>query len=311
MVNQTFNKDLLTLMELSRAEIIEIVELGIAMKKNPEKYQQSLAGKTLGMIFEKSSTRTRISFEVGIYQLGGHAVVLNAKDTQIGRGEPIKDTANVMSGYLDALMIRTFEDAKVEELAKYATIPVINGLTDDHHPCQVLADLMTIYEHTGTFENVKLAYIGDGNNMAHSLLIGGAIVGLDVSVASPAGYQVNPVYVAIAEEYAAKSGANIQVVEEPVIAVQEADFVYTDVWASMGWEDENQKRIAAFSNKYQVNQELVQYSKADYKFLHCLPAHRGEEVSAEIIDGAHSIVYQEAENRLHAQKALLHQLLVK
>lgn len=309
MGNKIVGKSLLTLEELTKDNIIELVELGIEMKKEPKKYQNSLAGKILAMIFEKASTRTRMSFEAGIVQLGGNAIVMNAGDTQIGRGEPIEDTAKVMSAYVDGIMIRTFEDSKVESLAKYASVPVINGLTDDHHPCQVLADLMTIYEHYGTFDGVKLAYVGDGNNMAHSLMIGGALVGMDVTVASPVGYQVKGEYVATAQKLAIESGAKIESLVDPQEAVKQADVVYTDVWTSMGWEEENAKRLAAFANHYQVNQQLVAGAQADYKFLHCLPAHRGEEVTAEIIDGKHSLVYQEAENRLHAQKALMLMLM--
>lgn len=309
MGNQLTGKSILTLEELTKADIIELVELGIDMKKQPKKYQNSLSGKILAMVFEKASTRTRMSFEAGILQLGGNAIVMNTGDSQMGRGEPIKDTAKVMSGYVDGIMIRTFEDSKVEELAAEASIPVINGLTDDHHPCQVLADLMTIYEHHGKFDGIKLAYIGDGNNMAHSLMIGGALVGMDVSVASPVGYQAKAEYVAIAQALALESGAKIESLVEPKEAVKNADFVYTDVWASMGWEEENNKRLAAFGETYQVNPQLVAGAKVDYKFLHCLPAHRGEEVTADIIDGKHSVIYQEAENRLHAQKALMYKVM--
>nr|WP_314061055.1 ornithine carbamoyltransferase [uncultured Vagococcus sp.] len=309
MGNSLVGKSILTLEELTKSQIIELVALAIDMKKNPKKYQESLSGKILAMIFEKASTRTRMSFEAGIVQLGGHAIVMNAADSQIGRGEPIKDTANVMSGYVDGIMIRTFEDSKVKELAAEASIPVINGLTDDHHPCQVLADLMTIYEHHGKFEGIKLAYIGDGNNMAHSLMIGGAIVGMDVSVASPVGFQPKAEYVTIAQQLAQKSGAKIESLIDPKIAVKQADFVYTDVWTSMGWEEENNKRLAAFGEAYQVNDQLVSAAQENFKFLHCLPAHRGEEVTGAIIDGSHSVVYQEAENRLHAQKALMFQVM--
>lgn len=305
MGNNLAGKSILTLEELTKTDVIELVKLAIDMKKDPKKYQESLSGKILAMVFEKASTRTRMSFEAGIVQLGGNAIVMNTGDSQMGRGEPIKDTAKVMSSYVDGIMIRTFEDSKVEELAAEASVPVINGLTDDHHPCQVLADLMTIYEHYGKFEGLKLAYVGDGNNMAHSLMIGGAIVGMDVAVASPVGYQPKEEYVTIAQGLASESGAKIESLVEPKEAVKEADIVYTDVWASMGWETENNKRLAAFGENYQVNEELVSVAQADYKFLHCLPAHRGEEVTADIIDGTHSVVYQEAENRLHAQKALM------
>lgn len=310
MLNPTHGKDILNMTELSAEEILSIVELGIAMKEKPTDYQGELAGKTLAMIFEKSSTRTRVSFEAGMYQLGGHAVVLDSKTTQMGRGEPVKDTANVLSGYVDAIMIRTFSDQMVAELAEHSSIPIINGLTDDHHPCQVLADFMTVYEVKGQLSGVKLAFVGDGNNMAHSFLIGGAIVGMDISIASPAGYEPNAEYVALAQQYAAKSGSKIEVVANPTQAVKDADFVVTDVWASMGDESEQQEREQVFAS-YQVNDALVAAAKPDYTFMHCLPAHRGEEVAEAIIDGPHSLIYQEAENRLHAQKALLVKVLKK
>lgn len=309
MGNSLYGKDLLDLTELSKTEVMEIIGLAIELKKAPKDYAKILEGKILGMIFEKASTRTRVSFEAGMLQLGGQAIVMSAKETQIGRGEPIKDTAKVLESYLDAIMIRTFEDQKVQELARYAKIPIINGLTDDHHPCQVLADLMTIYEEKGTFEQIKLAYIGDGNNMAHSLMIGGALVGLNISIASPKGYQVKPEYLEKAQQIALTSGAKIESFISPEQAVKDADFVYTDVWSSMGFETEQNEREQAFGANYQVNAALVQHAQPDYGFLHCLPAHRGEEVTEEVIDGTHSLIYQEAENRLHAQKALLVKLL--
>lgn len=304
-------KDFLTLADFSEAEILGLLENAKKIKDALLKGEafQPLKGKSLGMIFEKSSTRTRVSFEAGMLQLGGHALFLSSNDLQIGRGEPISDTAQVLSQYLDGIMIRTFEHEKVEELAKYATIPVINGLTDMFHPCQVLADLLTIQECKGKVKGLKMAYIGDGNNMAHSLMIGAAKVGMDISISSPNGYKPNEEVVKRAEGFAKESGANIVITEDPVEAVKDADIIYTDVWASMGQEEESEARIKAFAAHYQVNEELVKHAKEDYIFLHCLPAHRGEEVAADIIDGSHSVIFQEAGNRMHAQKALLVELL--
>lgn len=301
---QLKGKDLLTLADFSKEEITYLLELADQIKqkrKNKEVYEP-LKGKILGMIFEKSSTRTRVSFEAGMYQLGGTALFLSSNDLQLGRGEPISDTAKILSGYLDGIMIRTFSQQDVVELAENATIPVINGLTDDFHPCQVLADLQTIKEEKGKLEGLKLAYIGDGNNMAHSLLIGCAKMGLNIAVASPKGYQPRQDIVELATSFAA--GTEVLVTEDPITAVKNADVIYTDVWASMGQEEEQKEREKAFI-PYQVNKELVPHAKSDAIFMHCLPAHRGEEVTAEVIDGPNSVVFQEAENRLHAQKALM------
>ncbi|PZG38610.1 ornithine carbamoyltransferase [Listeria ivanovii] len=301
----TLGKDMLSLLEWNKAELIAMMELAVSMKTNPAHYSHILSGKILGMIFDKPSTRTRVSFEAGILQLGGQAIVMSSKELQIGRGEPIKDTAHVMSEYIDAIMIRTFSHQKVEELALHAEMPIINGLTDLHHPCQALADLMTIYEWKDQFNGVKLAYIGDGNNVCHSLLLAGAMVGLDMSLAMPKGYEVDEEILLTAQKLAAETGGGISITEDPKLAVMDADFIYTDVWTSMGQEEENAKRLADFGEKYQVNADLAKYAKSDYHFLHCLPAHREEEVTAEIIDGEHSVIYQQAGNRLHAQKALL------
>ena len=305
-------KDLLTLADLSQEQILGLLSLAKeikALKLAGETYHP-LKGKTLGMIFEKSSTRTRVSFEAGMYQLGGHALFLSSNDLQIGRGEPISDTAQVLSEYLDAIMIRTFEHEKVEELAKYASIPVINALTDLFHPCQALADLLTIQEHKGdALQGLKMTYIGDGNNMAHSLMIGCAKVGMDFSIACPEGYKPDEEVTKLAYDFAKETGAKIVITEDPIEAVKDTDVIYTDVWTSMGQEKENEERMKAFAGKYQVNGELVKHAKDDYIFLHCLPAHRGEEVTAEVIDGDRSFVFQEAGNRLHAQKALLVALL--
>lgn len=303
-------RDFIELTDYSTDEIHYLIDLAIELKrkqKNGEVYQP-LLGKTVGLIFEKSSTRTRVSFEVGTYQLGGHALFLSKNDIQLGRGETIADTAGVMSRYLDGIMIRTFGHDKVADLARYATVPVINGLSDLAHPCQVLADYQTLYEHKGKLQGLKLAYVGDGNNMAHSLMIGGAKLGVHVSVASPEGYEPDPQIVADAQEIAKATGAVIEVVRDPKAAVQEADAIYTDVWASMGFEEEQKIREEAFRN-YQVDEQLARYAKPDYVFMHCLPAHRGEEVSEGVIDGPHSIIFDQAENRLHAQKALMAALM--
>lgn len=303
-------KDLLSLKSYSTETILELLNIAKELKESHLKGEiiAPLKGKTLGMIFEKSSTRTRVSFEAGMLQLGGHALYLNSRDLQIGRGEPISDTAKVLSQYVDAIMIRTFSHNTVEELAEHASIPVINGLTDLHHPCQALADLLTLLEVKGTLKGLKLAYIGDGNNVAHSLLIACAKVGVDISIATPKFYEAAEEIVELAKSFAEVSGSNITITNDPIEAVQQADAIYSDVWTSMGQEEENEKRLQDFQG-FQVNAELVKHAKEDYIFLHCLPAHREEEVTAEIIDGEHSYVFQQAGNRLHAQKALLVEIL--
>ncbi|MGG0891590.1 ornithine carbamoyltransferase [Cytobacillus horneckiae] len=299
---------LLTLADYSPEVIKGLVEKAYIMKNTDHLEEAPLKGKILGMIFEKSSTRTRVSFEAGMLQLGGHALYLNSQDMQLGRGETIADTAKVLSNYVDAIMIRTFSHDIIEELAEHATIPVINGLTDLYHPCQALADLLTIKEIKGTIEGIKCVYVGDGNNVAHSLMIAAAKVGMEMTIACPKGYEPDESVVKIAKGFAAESGAAIVVEHDVNKAVKGADVIYTDVWTSMGQEEENEWRLQAFKD-YQVNAALVQQAKDDYLFLHCLPAHRGEEVSAEVIDGDHSAVFQQAGNRLHAQKALLSELL--
>lgn len=303
-------KHCLTLADFSSDEIKGIVTKAQKMKNASYigEGPKPLQGKILGMIFEKSSTRTRVSFEAGMLQLGGHALYLNSNDLQLGRGESIADTAKVLSHYVDAIMIRTFSHQTIEELSSHATIPVINGLTDLYHPCQALADLLTIQEKKGSLAGQKLCYVGDGNNVAHSLMIASAKVGMDITIASPAGYEPNVAITKMAMEFAETSGAKIEITNEPFKAVRGADAIYTDVWTSMGQEEENEQRKKVFSN-FQVNEELVQHSKEDFVFLHCLPAHRGEEVSAAIIDGTHSAVFQQAGNRLHVQKALLSEIL--
>ncbi|HEO8421125.1 ornithine carbamoyltransferase [Niallia sp. FSL W8-0635] len=303
-------RDLLTLADYSKETILELLNKAKAIKETHLKGEviAPLKGKTLGMIFEKSSTRTRVSFEAGMHQLGGHALYLNSRDLQIGRGETISDTAKVLSQYVDAIMIRTFSHTIVEELAEHATIPVINGLTDLYHPCQALADLLTILEVKGTLKGQKLAYIGDGNNVAHSLLIACSKVGMNISIATPPNYEVDAKVAELAYSFAKTSGSKVELTNNPVEAVKEADAIYSDVWTSMGQEEENEQRLKDFQG-FQVNAELVKHAKEDYIFLHCLPAHREEEVTTEIIDGNHSYVFQQAGNRLHAQKALLVEIL--
>ncbi len=303
-------KDLLTLHDVTVPEIDFLLEEASRIKALqkagiPHPYLQ---GKTLAMIFQKSSTRTRVSFEVAMFQLGGHALFLSPRDIQMGRGESVADTAKVLSRMVDGIMIRTYAQSEVEELAEHATVPVINGLTDLTHPCQILADLLTIKEHKGTLKGLKLAYVGDGNNIVHSLLYGCAKVGMHISVATPEGYEPKAEVVQLAQQAAQETGAEIAILTDPIQAVTDADVVVTDVWASMGQEAEQQEREKAFA-AYQVNKELCSRAKSDFIFLHCLPAHRGEEVTAEIIDGPHSVVWDEAENRLHAQKAVLATLL--
>lgn len=300
-------RDFLTIAEFTPEEIRTFLQQALDMKQLQKKNipHPYLNGKTLAMIFEKSSTRTRVSFEVGMYQLGGSALFLSSRDIQIGRGEPIPDTARVLSRYVDGIMIRTFAHKKVEELAQYADVPVINGLTDTHHPTQVLADLLTIYEHKGALKGLKACFIGDGyNNMAHSLLEGAAAVGMDLTVASPEGYEPDQAILAAAEKHGEENGCKVGFTHSPQEAVEGADIVITDVWASMGEESEKEKRLHDF-NGYQVNDGLVSLAQPDYLFLHCLPAHRGEEVAASVIDGPHAAVFDEAENRLHAHKAIL------
>lgn len=273
------------------------------LRKEGEKHLL-LQGKTLGMIFDKASTRTRVSFEVGIFELGGHALFLANDATQLGRGEPIVDTARVLSRYLQAIMIRTFSHQSVEQLAAYARIPIINGLTDEHHPCQVLADLLTIQEKKGHLDGMTLAYVGDGNNMAHSLVQAAPLVGMNIRIATPPGYEPDQAIITQAKLSAKASGTEVLVTHDPYVAALDADVIYTDVWASMGQEQSAQKRIQDFSS-FQVNDALFAAADDDAIFLHCLPAHRGEEVSESVLEGSHSVVFDQAENRLHVQKAVM------
>lgn len=300
-------RDFLSLKDYTPEEIVFLLDFADFLKAKVKTNQpyEVLKGKTLGLIFEKSSTRTRVSFEVGMVQLGGYPLFLSSNDLQMGRGEPIKDTARVLSRYLDGVMIRTYNHSDVEELAAYASIPIINGLTDALHPCQVLADLQTIREHKGhNLKGMKLAYIGDGNNMAHSLMIGGAKMGMEIYVASPNEYTPDDQWVDIAREIASETGGKIVLTNDIHEASKKADVLYADVWASMGQEQEAKDRRAALE-KYQINDALLKKADKDVIVMHCLPAHRGEEITEEVLEGEHSVVFDEAENRLHAQKAVL------
>ena len=294
-------KHLLKLSDLSEKEIVEILNLADQLKyekKNGIEHHL-LKGKTLGLIFEKSSTRTRVSFEVGMYDLGGNALFLSSRDLQIGRGEPVQDTARVLSRYLDGIMIRTFAQSEVEDLAKYGSIPIINGLTDYCHPCQVLADLMTIREHKGILAGKKICYIGDGNNMTNSIIVGCIKMGMEVSVACPAGYEPDADIMAWAKET-----GKFTCTEDIFEAAKDADVLYTDVWASMGQEAEAEERKKIFKN-YQINASVMAVAKSDAMVMHCLPAHRGEEITEDVLEAHANEIFDEAENRLHAQKAVL------
>ena len=295
-----------SLLSLSKEEIERTITTSELLKSQLIRGEAHplLKGKTLAMIFEKPSTRTRVSFEVGMWQLGGYALYLSASDLQLGRGETIADTAQVLSRYVDGIMARVFAHQTILDLMKYSRVPVINGLSDLTHPCQGLADLFTIYEKKGRLSKLELAYVGDGNNVAHSLLYGCSKVGMDITLACPKGYEPNPEVVAKAKEEGKKSGCTVKVTQDPKEAVRGADIVYTDVWASMGKEKEREKRLKVFK-PFQVNGKLVKGAKEDYIFMHCLPAHRGEEVTDEVADSENSVIFDQAENRLHTQKALL------
>ena len=299
-------KSLVSINDLTHEEIYQIFELStsLKLKQLTGEPHRLLEGKTLGMIFSKPSTRTRVSFEVGIFQLGGIGMYFGPNDLQLKRSESIPDTAKVLSRFLSGIMIRTFDHQDVVDLAKYGSIPVINGLTDLLHPCQVLTDLFTILEKKKVLKGLKLAYVGDGNNMAHSLLHGCSKVGMNISIASPKGYEPQKEFVNNALLNAKYMGSKVEVVEDPIKAVKDADIIYTDVWASMGQEKEAEERKKIFKN-YQVNQTLVKNAKANYIFMHCLPAHRGDEVVSEIADSPNSVIFDEAENRLHTQKAIM------
>jgi ornithine carbamoyltransferase len=302
-------KHLISLKDYSREDIGEILDLAGRMKAAPGEYVQALRGKCLGMIFQKPSTRTRVSFEVGMYQLGGQALYLGANDIQLNRGETIADTARVLSRYLDVIMARVFAHQDILDLAKHGSVPVINGLSDLLHPCQALADYFTLRERKGSLDRLKVAYVGDGNNVCHELMLGAVKLGMSFACASPKGYEPNQLIVKAAARDAQKARVAVPVVTaDPMAAVAGADLVYTDVWASMGQEQEAQARLQAFRG-YQVTASMMAAAHSDAVFMHCLPAHRGEEVAAEVIDGPQSVVFDEAENRLHTQKALLVLLL--
>lgn len=300
------NKDFLCLTDWSREDLEKIFDLTRELKDKQKKGEKHrlLKGKTLGMIFEKSSTRTRVSFEVGMYQLGGHALFLSSGNTQMGRGEPIKDTARVMSRYVDGIMIRTFSQESVEELARLSDIPVINGLTDSYHPCQLMADLFTVIEHKGNYRELVYCWIGDGNNMANSWINAAAVFGFELRIATPAGYEPDEQVMARAK----RMGARIHYGNDPLAAAKGADVLNTDVWASMGQEEEQKLREKAFKG-FQINQKTVEVASPDCIVLHCLPAHRNEEITDEVIEGPHSVVFDEAENRLHVQKAIMATLM--
>ena len=299
-------KHLLKMLDLSKEEILEILDLADQLKYELKHNipHPRLKGKSLGMIFQKASTRTRVSFETGMYQLGGHPLFLSANDLQIGRGEPVQDTARVLSRYLDGIMIRTFAQKEVEDLAKYGSIPVINGLTDFCHPCQILADLMTIREYKTDFAGLKMCFIGDGNNMANSLIVGGLKVGMEVAVACPDDYHPDHEVLEFAKTY----GDKFQLTNQPMAAAKDADVVITDVWASMGQEGEAETRKKAFHG-YQINDEVMNAAHADTIVLHCLPAHREEEITEKVFEAHAKEIFDEAENRLHAQKAVMVKLM--
>jgi ornithine carbamoyltransferase len=305
-------KDLLSIADFSKEEIISIFKFAAKLKKEIRhgRNHKYLSGKTLGMIFEKSSTRTRVSFETGIFQLGGHALFLDSSDIQIGRGETIADTAKVLSRYVDAIMIRTFSHSNVEELAVNADIPVINGLSDKTHPCQALADLFTIYERVNDLSKVKLFYIGDGNNVANSLILGASILGMRISAACPGIYFPDKEVLEKAEQLSLYSGAKINISADIKEAAQDADFIYTDVWVSMGQEKELKKKKKILA-KYKISREILGNCAPGCRVMHCLPAHRGEEIDSEIMDSEQSIIFEQAENRLHVQKAVMCALMKK
>jgi ornithine carbamoyltransferase len=301
-------RDLLTLYDFTKEELVEFLKAGEDLKLRAKMGEKTpiLSGKKLGMIFEKPSTRTRVSFEVAMYELGGHAIYLSSNELQLRRGETVADTARVLSRYVDGIMARVYSHKDIVELAKYATVPVINGLSDMFHPCQVLGDLLTIKEKKGYLEGLKLTYLGDGNNVCHSLMIGGVKMGLKVFISTPKDYQPSKEVINMAKE-CEKDGGELHLVEDPIEAVKDSDIIYTDVWVSMGQEDSEIKKKKLMP--YQVNKELVKYAKKDFIFMHCLPAHRGEEVIDEVIDSENSVVFDQAENRLHIQKGILALLL--
>jgi ornithine carbamoyltransferase len=297
-------RDFVSIRNWTTDELKKVLTMARAVKANPSKYTRRLEGKALALIFEKPSLRTRVSFDVGIHQLGGYSLYLTQADINLGKREGVRDVAKNLERMVQGIMIRTFSHETVEEMAEEAGIPVINGLTDFCHPCQAMADYLTILEIKGRLRGVKIAYIGDGNNVAHSLIFGAARFGVHLTVASPKGYEPNPDAVRWAKEQAVATGGTIEILRDPVAAAKQADILYTDVWTSMGRESEASKRRKAFK-AYQIDDAMARHAKPDYIFMHCLPAHRGEEVTDSVIDSDHSVVFQQAENRLHAQKAIL------
>jgi len=299
--------NILNLWDLKRADIEDIIQNALSLKKDKSKYagHYPLTGKTIGLLFEKASTRTRISFETAMNQLGGSVIYLNPKDTQISRNEPIKDTSRVLSGYLDAIIIRTYSQELIEEMAKWSRIPVINALTDMYHPCQILSDVMTIVEKLDTYDDLNIAWIGDGNNVAHSWINIAAILGLNLTLACPKDYMPSPDVIKTAQE---KGTGNITITTDPIKAATDADVINTDVWASMGQESEQEERKQVFQ-PYQVNQALLRHAKDQVIILHCLPAHRGEEITDDVLEGKHSVVWKQAENKMYLHKALLKKIL--
>lgn len=302
-------RDFLSVRDFTKDEILETFELAREMKKDRAKYTDSLKGQTLALIFEKPSLRTRTTFDVGIQQLGGYSLYLSPNEISLGKRESVYDVAKNLERMVQGIMIRTFAHEIVEDMAKYARIPIINGLTDLLHPCQAMADYLTILEHKGKLDNsLKVVYVGDGNNVAHSLMYAGARLGVNVTVSTPRGFEPNVIVWKNAVEDAKLNGAKIEIINDPIEAVKDADVIYTDVWASMGQESEAEKRKQIFRS-YQVNSRLMSYAKSDALFMHCLPAHRGDEVTDEVIDSPQSVVFDEAENRLHAQKAIMYKLM--
>ncbi len=300
-------RDLLSMQDLTSADISAILKLASKLKKDQKagRARPLLRGKTLGMIFQKPSTRTRVSFEVGMNQLGGHALYLGASDIQLARGETIEDTAKTLSRYVDCLMARVYDHADVQKLAQYASVPVINGLSDAFHPCQILADLLTIQEHKKKLKGLRMAWLGDGDNVCNDLLLGAAKTGISMAAACPAGYEPLEDVVMVAKTEGKKTGSQITVTSDPAVAAKDADIIVTDTFISIGKEGERATREAVFLPKYQVNQDIMRLAKKDAIFMHCLPAKRGQEVTADVIDGPRSVVWDEAENRLHVQKAVL------
>ena len=301
-------KDLISIEDLNAESILEILDLTAKMKKDRTAYSDSLKGKCIGLTFQKPSNRTRVSFEIGMVQLGGHAIYLGPSEIDMGVRESVKDVACVLSRYLDGIVARTYKHEDIKDLAKYATVPVINGLSDRAHPCQALSDIFTVKEKLGTFKDVTLAYVGDGNNVLNSLMCASAKVGLDMKIATPKGYEPMKELVRIAKALAKASGSKLECSNDPTLAAKDADIIYTDVWVSMGQEKDAKKRQAAFKN-FQINDRLMKLAKKDCLIMHCLPAHRGQEITDSVIDSKNSVVYDQAENRMHAEKAILLRLL--